>query len=301
MGARMIGSARDPSDDAAATINIGLTFDFDGFASWIGSFRTTSPCYMSRGEFGALGVGRVIDLLARYNLCATFFVPGHTARSFPAIVDSIVSHGHEIGHHGWVHEPPAELDPADERDVLLRGLEALEQTAGLKPDGYRAPNWDPSDHTIDLLVENDFLYDSSLMGHDTSPYWARTGDRWSSEEPYVFGQATGLVELPVAPHRDDFAYFEPLVTPSFTWPGLHSSATALEAWEGDLTYMSRHGGGSIIYTMHPDVIGRGYRMLLLEALIERALALTGATVRFMTCSDIAQRWSASHTRAGADE
>ncbi|WP_163025899.1 polysaccharide deacetylase family protein [Chachezhania antarctica] len=165
-------------------ICIALTFDFDGMSNWIAN-GATSPSMVSRGEFGPIGLLRILDLLDRHDLPGTFFVPGHTALAFPDHCREIAAAGHEIGHHGWVHENPVRLTPEQERDVLQRGLTVLEETTGTRPVGYRSPAWDISPATIPLLIEHGFLYDSSLMGDDFSPYWARVGDRWTQDGPYV--------------------------------------------------------------------------------------------------------------------
>lgn len=97
-----------------------LTFDFDAMSAWIGSFRSENPSMISRGEFGAaVGLPRVLDLLKDRAIRATFCVPGHTARAYPDLVARIDDEGHEIVHHGWVHENPADFD----RDGEERNLE----------------------------------------------------------------------------------------------------------------------------------------------------------------------------------
>src|SRR4051812_24379321 len=106
-----------------------LTFDFDAISLWIGPMGATSPSMISRGEFGAVGVERILRLLARHDIRATFFVTGHTADTYPDSVREIVAGGHEVGHHGYLHENPVSLPSKDaERAVLERGLLALDQT-----------------------------------------------------------------------------------------------------------------------------------------------------------------------------
>src|SRR5215207_924898 len=86
-----------------------LTFDFDAISLWIGPFAARSPSAISRGEFGAVGVGRILTLLERMAIPATFFITGHTAETYPTIVRDIAAAGHEIGHHGYLHENPIAL------------------------------------------------------------------------------------------------------------------------------------------------------------------------------------------------
>jgi peptidoglycan/xylan/chitin deacetylase (PgdA/CDA1 family) len=117
-----------------------------------------------------------LDLLDRFGVKSTFFIPDHSAVAFPEPTRMIRACGHEIGHHGWVHENPAMLTPEQERHVLERGLEALDRIAGVRPVGYRSPAWDNSPVTVSLLLEYGFEYESSLMGGDYAPYWCRVGD-----------------------------------------------------------------------------------------------------------------------------
>jgi peptidoglycan/xylan/chitin deacetylase (PgdA/CDA1 family) len=106
-----------------------LTFDFDAISIWIGPHQATSPSLISRGEFGAVGVERILKLLDDHGILATFFVTGHTAETYPGHTRAIVAAGHEIGHHGYLHENPSELSIDDERRILARGLKALHDVA----------------------------------------------------------------------------------------------------------------------------------------------------------------------------
>ena len=100
---------------APPDVKIALTFDFDSYTNWIGALNATSPSMVSRGEFGPIGARRILALLEEYQAPATFFVPGATAVTYPRVVAAIQAAGHEIGHHGWVHENPVKLTLADER------------------------------------------------------------------------------------------------------------------------------------------------------------------------------------------
>jgi peptidoglycan/xylan/chitin deacetylase (PgdA/CDA1 family) len=248
-----------------------LTFDFDAISLWIGPFGATSPSMISRGEFGAVGALRLLVLLEREGIAATFFVTGHTADTYPDIVREIAAAGHEIGHHGYLHENPIALETRErERDVLLRGLDALDRTAGVRPIGYRSPSWDTSPYTVDLLLEEGFRYDSSLMGDDFTPYWCRTGDVIDPVGPYRFGPTVDLVEMPVSWLLDDFPHFEYLVLRpgGLRNPGLSAGSKVEEIWSDEFAFMHRDvPGGVFTLTMHPQVIGRGHRILMLERLI----------------------------------
>jgi peptidoglycan/xylan/chitin deacetylase (PgdA/CDA1 family) len=273
-------------------VAVALTFDFDAYSTWIGTFGASSPSMLSRGEFGPIGVRRLLELLARYQARGTFFTPGHTADAFPTTVEAIAAAGHEIGHHGWVHENPTALTPDQELDVLdllRRGIAELEKVTGQRPVGYRSPAWDNSAHTVELLLDHGFAYESSLMGGDFEPYWCRVGDRWSTTDPYEFGCPVDLVEVPVAWHLDDWPQFEYLVTRDVTMQGVRSPPGLLEIWQGEFRYLyERVGAGLLTLTMHPQVIGRGHRVLMLETFLDFVTAHDG--VRFVRCADYVDEW-----------
>jgi peptidoglycan/xylan/chitin deacetylase (PgdA/CDA1 family) len=249
---------------------------------WIGSFQSNNPSMISRGEFGTIGLERLLKLFAKHEIPATFFVPGHTAWAWPDLVKRIVDEGHEIGHHGWVHENPAKLEPAYEREVMERGFEALDWAAGVRPIGYRSAAWDFSPQTIDLLLEFGLIYSSSCMANDFYPYYLRKGDRWSTTEPYVFGQLVDLVEIPPSWGLDDFPPLE------YVWganAGLMRPRAVEELWREEFDYMIANcPGGVYNLTCHPQFIGRGSRIMMLERLIEH---FKGADVRFDRLRDVA--------------
>ncbi len=270
--------------------SVCLTFDFDAMSVWIGSAKSNNPSMISRGEFGAVAVPRILALLKKYNVTATFCIPGHTAYAFPDLTKEIRDARHEIAHHGWVHENPADFDEAGERDLIEKGLEALQKVADVRPTGYRSPAWDLSPSSVKILKEYDFLYDSSCMGNDFSPYYLRIGDKWSTTEPYQFGQKTDLVEIPVWWGLDDFPPFE--FVPGFM-TAMNSPSVVEESWraEFDWAYANIPDGVQTI-TMHPQVIGRGSRILMLERLIQHMQKHENAT--FETMQTVAQRHKDRH-------
>ncbi|MGD9711160.1 MAG: polysaccharide deacetylase [Thermomicrobiales bacterium] len=263
-----------------------LSFDFDAISIWVGPHQATSPSLISRGEFGAVAVGRILQLLERFGVEATFFIPGHTAETYPDLTRAIAASGHEIGHHGYLHERPGDLSPDQERAVLVRGLNALESVTGARPTGYRSPSWDNTPHTIDILIEHGFRYESSLMANDFTPYWCRTGDVIQEDGPYVFGEPVDLVEMPVSWLLDDFPHFEFLRSGPHVFPGLAAASKVEEIWSDEFAYMHRDiPGGVFTLTMHPQIIGRGHRLLMLERLIERFQA---AGAQFTTLARAAE-------------
>lgn len=284
----------DAQPSATGSATVCLTFDFDAISLWIGPMGATSPSMISRGEFGVVGVERILRLLDSYGITATFFVTGHTAETYPDSVRAIVDAGHEVGHHGYLHENPVSLESKEaERHVLERGLEALDKTVGIRPTGYRSPAWDNSPHTIELLLEYGFRYESSLMGNDFTPYWCRVGDVIQPDGPYLFGREVDLVEMPVSWILDDFPHFEYLRVGNRVSPGLSASSNVEEIWRGEFDYMYREiPGGVLTLTMHPQVIGRGHRMLMLERLIE--YLRQHDDVRFATLAEAAEDFRRNH-------
>lgn len=278
-------------------ITVCLSFDFDAMSVWISNFRTTSPNALSRGEFGRVGALRLLDLLASRDLPATWFIPGHTIEAFPDACRSIAEAGHEIGHHGYCHENPHRQSPADERAILVRGIDLVEKLAGRPPRGYRCPAGSFSERTIDLLVEHGFSYDSSMLGDDFTPYYCRSGDRASLSEPFEFGRPVDLVELPFSWNLDDFPAFEYTASKMGISPGLADPERVRSIWAGDFEYLyERLGRGVFVLTMHPQTIGRGHRMLMLERFVDHLASHDG--VRFSTLGAAADRFRTENALAG---
>ena len=256
-----------------------LTFDFDTQSGFIARGMTT-PTPLSRGEFGLVGARRILALLKSSGIRSTWFVPGFTIESHPAACEAVVQDGHEVAHHSWAHVPPAQQSREEEEADLVRANEAIARLTGRKARGYRSPSWDLSENTIDLLLAHGFRYDSSLMGADYWPYRARRGDLAELGKPFGFGAETALIEMPISWSLDDYPHFEFVRTPTTVLPGLQSARTVMETWRDEFSYMQRTvEWGVLTYTMHPYVIGRGYRMLAFEGLV-KDLAAAGAV--FMT-------------------
>lgn len=264
-----------------------ITFDFDAMSGFIARGLTT-PTPISRGEFGAVATPRILEMLERFRVPSTWFIPGHTIETYPAICREVADAGHEVGHHGWTHVPPANMSREQEEAGLVRGIEAIRDLTGWAPRGYRSPSWDLSPHSVELLLAHGFRYDSSMMGNDYTPYRVRNGDVIELEKPAVFGPETRLIEMPVSWSLDDYPHFEFLRTQTSILPGLMNANGVLSNWIDDFLYMKRiTKWGILTYTMHPFVIGRGHRMLMLERLLER-LQAEGA--QFMTMEQAAESY-----------
>ena len=257
-----------------------LTFDFDTQSGFIARDMTT-PTPLSRGEFGAMASRRILAFLKSRGIKATWFIPGFTIESWPRECEAVVEAGHEVAHHGWAHVPPATQTREQEEADLVRANEAIVRLSGRKARGYRSPSWDLSAHTIDLLLAHGFLYDSSLMGSDYLPYRVRRGDAAKLGEPFRFGEQTALIEMPISWSLDDYPHFEFVRTPTTVLPGLQPARAVMQSWLDEFHFMKKTvDWGALTYTMHPYVIGRGYRMMALGDLIEK-LANAGAVFATM--------------------
>lgn len=253
-----------------------LTFDFDVWSGWA-SRSLLTPTPMSRGEFGLVAAPRLLKLLAKYGIRSTWCIPGIIIESHPEICRAVADAGHEIAHHGYSHLPPAALSPEQEEADLVRASALIENLCGRRPRGYRSPAWDLSTATVELLLRHGFDYESSMMANDHHPYFVRKGDRPSVDGPLVMGEATRLVEMPVSWTLDDYPHFEFVRTASYVIPGLMNARSVFQNWIDDFRYMTQiEDWGVLTYTFHPYVIGRGHRMLALEALIGQFIEL-GAT------------------------
>ena len=230
---------------------------------------------MSHQAYGPrTGVARILRVLDRQRVRATFFVPGYSAERWPGAVRSIRDAGHEIAHHGYLHEGARSApDEATEDERLVRGLEALATVTGLRPIGYRAPNWESSYRLPALLVRHGFSYDSGLMDAD-HPY--RLAD---SADP---GAAT-IVELPAHWSLDDWEPYNYL--PGITGSGVIASpADVIARWTLELEALVEEGG-LFMLTNHPFVSGRASRAAGLERLIARAREIDGLWIA--TAAEIA--------------
>lgn len=262
-----------------------LTFDFDGISGFIARGQT-SASWISRGEFGVrVGAPRVLALLDKYGIKSTWFVPGHTIETFPDACERVLTAGHEIAHHGWTHRSPANLSREAEEAELVRGNETIRRFSGRSARGYRSPGWDLSAHSVELFLKHGLLYDSSMMGSDYAPYYARQGDVIELERPARFGRKTVLVEMPIHWSTDDSPHFEFMRAETAVRQGLMNAGAVLDNWINDFLFMKGSvEWGVLTYTCHPFVIGRGHRMMMLERLI-RTCAGNGAI--FMTMEEAA--------------
>jgi peptidoglycan/xylan/chitin deacetylase (PgdA/CDA1 family) len=247
-----------------------LTFDFDAISGFIAR-GTLTPSAISRGEFGPrVAAPRLLALMKKYRIKSSWYVPGHTIETFPEAVKTVVDAGHEIAHHGWKHVSPSAYTRHEEEAELVRGNEAIKRISGRYARGYRSPSWDLSSHSVELLLKHGFTYDSSMMGDDYTPYYARRGDVIELEQPAKFGPKTSLVEMPISWSTDDAPHFEFMRIGTAIRPGLMNADSVLENWLNDFLYMRKAvKWGVLTYTCHPFIVGRGHRIMMLEKLIRK--------------------------------
>jgi peptidoglycan/xylan/chitin deacetylase (PgdA/CDA1 family) len=261
-----------PTWPEGAKVAVALSFDFDAETNALrdGDY---SPGVLSQGEYAArVAIPRILALLDKYRIPASFFVPAVTALLHPDDIKAIMSKGrHEIGMHGWIHERNSLLSEEEERDLMKKSFATLQEMTGKPPVGIRTPSWDFSPSTLKIIRELGLLYDSSLMADDR-PY-----------EILEDGKPTGVVELPVEWLLDDYPYFgferyqavRPHIAPM--------DVMAIWAAEFDKAYEE---GTLFVLTMHPKYIGHRSRMVMLENLI--GYMLSRKNVWFATHEDIAR-------------
>ena len=255
---------------------VALSFDSDHETNELrdGGKSIGRMCW---GQYGnRVGVPRILKLLAKYNIKATFFVPAVAALTYPDEQRQVVAEGHEIGIHGWIHELNSILPYEAERDLMLRSADTLVKITGVPPKGLRTPSWDFSPHTLTIEKEMALLYDSSLMS-DEDCY-----------ELLLDGAPSGIVELPVEWVRDDAVYFmmhrfqqlRPYAPPAAVFDIFRREFEA--AYEE---------GGIFQLTMHPHISGYRSRIWILDEIIR--LAKSKGDVWFATHAEVAA-WAKAH-------
>jgi peptidoglycan-N-acetylglucosamine deacetylase len=255
-----------------ARVAVGLSFDVDNEAGYLRDNLQT-PSVMSQGEYGSrAALPRILALLQRHAIPATFFLPAVTALLHPDSMKAITSAGvHEIATHSWIHERNSQLDQATERDLLKRALDTLERVTGRRPVGMRTASWDYSPYTLALAREAGLLYDSSLMADDR-PYEVLAG-----------GEATGIVQLPVEWILDDYPYYSMDRTSTIRPTMNPDEVFAIWKAEFDGAYEERT---LLILTMHPHISGHRARIAMVERLVSYMKSRPG--VWFATHEQIAR-------------
>jgi peptidoglycan/xylan/chitin deacetylase (PgdA/CDA1 family) len=250
-----------------------LSFDFDAESDEL----RTAPgkvVPLTKGRYGAmLGLERIFRTLEASSLPATFFVPGWVAENYPDRTKEIERRGFEIGGHGYLHEKVSELEPRNEKRVLEKSISGIRKVTGRNPVGYRAPWFDFSKHSLRLLSELGYEYDSSLMNQDL-PFFVKP--------PVSKGKP--LVELPVDWCLDDYPAFE-----------LHrkSPREVREIWQAEFDALYSEGS-LLVLTMHPECIGRASRIAMLQEFIQYIQAK--GRVWFASAGEVSKWWRSSHAK-----
>jgi peptidoglycan/xylan/chitin deacetylase (PgdA/CDA1 family) len=278
----------DPASAPLPRLTVALTFDHDSLSDSIR--RGDSPVKLSHAEFGhRVGVPRILELLRRGGIPSSWFVPGATLDLYPDDAEAILAGGHELASHGWFHEDFSELEADAQRAILDRSIDAVRRISGAPPKGFRAPYWALGSETLGLVEDAGYAYDSSLMADDYRPYRVRRGDRHSTTEGSTFGPESNLLEVPVYWTLDDWPYFEPGDNGR---DGMSAPSRVLEIWTGELRYAHANApGGLLTVTMHPECIGRGHRMAMVEQFVAEAKGLEG--VVFDRLDRYLDRWAAT--------
>jgi peptidoglycan/xylan/chitin deacetylase (PgdA/CDA1 family) len=255
----------DVVSDSHTTVCV--TYDFDAVAAWAANGMAG---YHDWGVYGAeVAAPRLLDLHDRLDVPATWFVPGHTIKSFPEVCGDVWDRGYDVQHHGWSHQPlPSFGTRAEERRDLERGIEAIRDLTGRRPEGFRTPDGGFSKHTVDLLEALGFEWDSSDAAHDCRPYRLRTGASVSTDEPYDPGVETDIVEVPVVWHRDDWMQLFPLVSGP-EWVAYSDEERVFGRWRDELDWLAEHEpGGVFVLLLHPQCAGRAPFLDRLEPFFE---------------------------------
>ena len=252
-----------------ARVAVALSFDVDNATTSLRSGDLGSEP-LSRGEYGAVdGLPRILRLLAKQNIPASFYIPAVSSLLHPQMVKDIMAAGkHEVGIHGWIHEElPALNNEAEEQRMLNQAVDVMTKAIGKKPVGYRAPSWHFSQYTMQQIKAAGFLYDSSLMASD------------DAYEINVDGRPSGIIELPIERIVDDAPYY------GAASGSLPSPELVEKIWESefDVAY-DEHG--LYVLTMHPHISGHRSRVAWLEKLITHMKSKPG--VWFATEEQIAR-------------
>ena len=242
---RKLTPKRWPND---ARVAVCLSFDTDSEAPLLRD-GNTSPTSLSASDFGAeSGMPRILKMLDRHQIPATFFMTAVDAMLHPDMLAAILKSGrHEVGVHGWIHEFPPRLADGEEERLLDKAIAYLTKAVGKRPVGYRAPSWAFSPSTLDLIQKKGFLYDSSLQALD---------------EPYEIvsrGKNTGIIELAI-----DWTLTE---TPYLGQNGRMPSPELLYQLYKDEFDGAYEEGTLFVLTLHPYLSGHRAPMRHLDQFV----------------------------------
>ncbi|WP_181275741.1 polysaccharide deacetylase family protein [Brevibacterium oceani] len=264
------------------SLPVMLTFDMDAENLWTARDPKGKgkPVWVSQGTYGPeVGLPRILSLLSRYDLPATFFVPGEVIENHPVAVESILERGHVVEHHSYTHTWSDELDESAEREEFQKGWDAIVSATGRKPKGWRSPAGELTENTITLMEEFGFSYSSNLFDSDTA--------HWLTDR----GRVTDIVELPFAWVLDDAPFF--LYSNRLPGRTMAAPSAVVESWIAEFEGLRTEPGTHMLIGMHPQVIGRHSRLTVLEQTVRHILE--SGDGEFIACEDYAARIRESNT------
>jgi peptidoglycan/xylan/chitin deacetylase (PgdA/CDA1 family) len=249
-----------------------ITFDIDTDSFLHLEFGDKLPdlvCTNSWVRYDEVAIPRILGMFREYGLRQSFFYPAWCMETYPHLVEMILRDGHEIGHHGWMHESPNRLTAEDELTCLQRGIETIRRMTGRKPRGFRAPLYNMSRNTARFLAQEGIVYDASLMGDDM---------------PYLIESEVGrLIELPASWNLDDWPQYVQNMDINYLMP-IKAPARAMEVFLAEFEAAYKYGG-LWIATWHPWVSGRLAQCDAIAGMIE--YMLSKGDVWFATMEEIA--------------
>jgi peptidoglycan/xylan/chitin deacetylase (PgdA/CDA1 family) len=313
-------TSNQPSPSTVASqstrkIRILLSVDFDAVSGWLGTGQhpDNNLADYSSGFFaGQVGVPRLIKLFKKLGVQnkVTWFVPMHSAESFPDQFQSIMDSGAEIGLHGYCHEGAPQLTPTQERDVLQHCIALYQELVGRRPVGYRAPLYQLRESTVELLEKYSFLYDTSLSHHDSKPYYlphlppikaptyeaSASAKDWMKPLPEPSPPTSKtLVEIPANWYAED-------MTPLQFWPHTPNSQGYVDVrvienmWKdkfewirSEVDEMDEKDIMVFPLVLHPDTSGMAHVIGMIERYV-KWLQGWGKEVEFCTYEEAAREW-----------
>jgi peptidoglycan/xylan/chitin deacetylase (PgdA/CDA1 family) len=238
-----------------------ISFDLDAETAWISRDPANIDrlSVMSQGAYGPkVGVPLILDFLDRNRITSTFFVPGWTAERWGDVVAEIHRRGHEVGHHGYLHEGLEGKTRAEEEEILTKSSRILAGITGTPPIGYRAPLYEITHETAGLLRQHGFLYASNLQ----DSLW-----------PYRYSGDPGLVELPTSWILDDGPFWAYGLRPPL-YRQIFPPSAVLSVWRDEFRGIHSVGGLTMLI-LHPQYTGRPSRLAMLQRLVDDMRATGG--------------------------
>jgi peptidoglycan-N-acetylglucosamine deacetylase len=255
-----------------------FTFDVDAEVTWVFK-QSNDPIALSMGRIEPkIGVPLLLNLLDQFEIKSTFFVPAWVAEKYTTMVEQILKRGHDVEHHGYLHEPPGTFkSEAEEEEALLKGIEVLRRITGRRPQAYRSPMWEFSANTIPLLERHGFSYTGDLMDTLLPSYHE------------VNGRTTSMINLPGHWILDDLAHFYYHISARKT---ILSCEQGYQLYKEELDGIHAYGG-LFVLTMHPQASGRPSRVLMLQRFMQ--YVRSHDDIWITSPGELVEYWRKTHT------